>query len=87
LLAFDGRIHHLERGYWLKFEVKRTKPVPERQHGLRYSLTLHGPDGNRLMGFDNAFPGRGRRTTIGTNSQGRRTALSVHHRLPIADRL
>ena len=23
LLAFDGRIHHLEKGYWLKFEIRR----------------------------------------------------------------
>jgi len=25
-------------------------------HGLDYSLTLHGPDGERLVGFDNARP-------------------------------
>src|SRR5580700_644031 len=29
---------------------------PERPHGLDYSLTLHGPDGERLVGFDNAHP-------------------------------
>lgn len=63
LLAFDGRIHHLEQGYWLKFEIKRTTPTSERPHGLRYSFTLHDPDGNRLLGFDNAHgvPPRGRR--------------------------
>jgi hypothetical protein len=54
LLAFDGRIHHPEPGYWLKFAIKRLKPTPERPHGLRYSFTLHGPDGKRLLGFDNA---------------------------------
>ncbi len=54
LLAFDGRIHHFEQGYWVKFEVKRTQPTPERPHGLRYALTLHDPDGSRLIGFDNA---------------------------------
>jgi hypothetical protein len=26
----------------------------EKPHGLDYSLTLHGPDGERLVGFDNA---------------------------------
>ena len=41
LLAFDGRIHHLEEGYWLKFEIARVEPTPERPHGLRYALTLH----------------------------------------------
>jgi hypothetical protein len=53
-LAFDGRIHHLEQGYWLKFEIKRVEATPERPHGLCYALTLHNPEGGRLMGFDNA---------------------------------
>jgi hypothetical protein len=53
-LAFDGRIHHLEQGYWLKFEIKRAEGTPERPHGLRYAFTLHDPEGNRLVGFDNA---------------------------------
>jgi hypothetical protein len=54
LLAFDGRIHHLEDGYWIKFEIKRSKATKERPHGLSYSFTLHAPDGSRLLGFDNA---------------------------------
>lgn len=28
----------------------------EKPHGMDYSLTLHGPDGERLVGFDNAHP-------------------------------
>ncbi len=54
LLAFDGRIHHLEKGYWIKFEIKRVKSSEERPHGLSYSFTLHAPSGKRLIGFDNA---------------------------------
>ena len=54
LLAFDGRIHHLEEGYWIKFEIERVKPTKGRPHGLSYSFTLHAPDGTRLVGFDNA---------------------------------
>jgi len=54
LLAFDGRIHHLEEGYWIKFEIKTAEPTKERPHGLSYSFTLHAPDGTRLVGFDNA---------------------------------
>jgi hypothetical protein len=53
-LAFDGRVHNLEKGYWLKFEIARVEPTPERPHGLRYAFTLHDPDGKRLVGFDNA---------------------------------
>src|SRR5437899_2811277 len=54
LLDFDGRIHHLEKGYWIKFEIRRVKATKGRPHGLSYSFTLHAPDGTRLVGFDNA---------------------------------
>jgi len=54
LLAFDGRIHHLEGGYWIKFEIERVQAAKERPHGLSYSFTLHAPNGARLVGFDNA---------------------------------
>lgn len=63
LLAFDGRIHHLEEGYWLKFQIRRVETTMERPHGLSYSFTLHTPDGKRLVGFDNAhsIPAKGSR--------------------------
>ena len=63
LLAFDGRVHHLEEGYWLKFEIERVAATKKRPHGLSYSFTLHAPDGKRLIGFDNAHrvPARGAR--------------------------
>ena len=63
LLAFNDRIHHLEKGYWLKFEIVRVAVTTGRPHGLSYSFTLHGPDGARLIGFDNAHdvPPRGSR--------------------------
>lgn len=54
LLAFDGHVHWLDQGYWLKFEIGRIDPTSQRPHGLRYSFTLHDPEGTRLIGFDNA---------------------------------
>jgi hypothetical protein len=54
LLAFDGRVHHLEKGYSIKFEIRRVEATKNRPHGLSYSFTLHAPDGTRLVGFDNA---------------------------------
>jgi uncharacterized protein DUF6516 len=54
LLAFDGRVHHLEEGYWIKFEIRRVKATRHRPHGLCYSFTLDAADGTRLVGFDNA---------------------------------
>lgn len=50
-----------EAGYWVKFIVVRCAVTSERPHGLRYSLTLHAPDGTRVVGFDNAHPVRERR--------------------------
>ena len=49
-----------EIGHWVKFTVLRTAVTSERPHGLSYSLTLHAPDGTRLVGFDNAHPVRER---------------------------
>jgi len=43
-------------GYWVRFVVTRVPASIEKPHGLDYSLTLHGPDGERLVGFDNAHP-------------------------------
>src|SRR3546814_12925325 len=69
LLDLDGQVLVVdpEGGHWVKFVVTRVPASPEKPHGLDYSLTLHGPSGERLVGFDNAPPvGRGRR------SEGRR---------------
>ena len=60
LLDLDGEVYVVDaRGeYSVRFAVRRVPPTPERPSGLKYSLTLHGPNGNRLMGFDNAHPVR-----------------------------
>ena len=43
-----------ERGHWVRFVVTRMPASPEKLHGIDYSLTLHGPNGERLASFDNA---------------------------------
>jgi hypothetical protein len=53
-MAFDGRIHYLQHGYWIKFVIGRVEATAERPYGLRYSFTLHDAAGTRLVGFDNA---------------------------------
>ena len=40
----------------VRFVVTRVPASPEKPHGIDYSLTLHGPDGERVVGFDNAHP-------------------------------
>ena len=56
LLDLDSQVFVVDtKGqYWVRFSVRRVPSTPDRPHGLNYSLTLHGPDGNRLVGFDNA---------------------------------
>src|SRR6266567_4141917 len=76
LLAFDRRIHHLEEGYWIKFEIERVKATKERPHGLSYSFTLHAPDGTRLVGFDNAHGV----ATVGSRFKKRSQVSDHRHR-------
>jgi hypothetical protein len=56
LLDLDGQVLVLDEraGYWVRFDVKMTVVSKERPHGLDYSITLHGNDNERLVGFDNA---------------------------------
>ena len=58
LLDLDGQVFVVdpEGGHWVRFVVTRVPASAEKPHGLDYSLTLHGPDGERLVGFDNAHP-------------------------------
>jgi len=58
LLDLDGQVLVVdpEGGHWVRFVVTRVRASPAKPHGLDYSLTLHGPDGQRLVGFDNAHP-------------------------------
>jgi len=39
-----------EGGHWVKFVVTQVPPTPEKPHGLDYSLTLHGLDGEHPEG-------------------------------------
>jgi hypothetical protein len=64
LLDLDGQVLVVDPGgdHWVRFVVTRVPVSPEKPHGIGYALTLHGPDGARLVGFDNAHPvGRQRR--------------------------
>jgi hypothetical protein len=58
LLDLDGLTFVVdpEGGCWVRFVVTQVPPTPEKPHGLDYSLTLHGRNGERLVGFDNAHP-------------------------------
>jgi hypothetical protein len=54
LIDLDGLNFAQEDGYWIKYEVSAVEKTPERPHGIKYSLTLHDPRGERIFGIDNA---------------------------------
>jgi hypothetical protein len=75
LLDLDGEVLVVDPTgeHWVRFRVKRVSPTAGKPHGLDYALTLHGPDGARLVGFDNAHPVR-----LTTGPGGRRRASHDH---------
>ncbi|RLA25386.1 MAG: hypothetical protein DRQ63_09745 [Gammaproteobacteria bacterium] len=54
LLDLDGLDFAQGGGYWIKYEVSAVEKTTERPHGIKYSLTLHDPQGERIFGIDNA---------------------------------
>ena len=79
LLDLDGTVLVVdpETKHWVRFVVTSVEATEAKPHGLDYSLTLHGPDGERLVGFDNAHPIRLRAGPSGK----RRGAQDHKHRL------
>jgi hypothetical protein len=78
LLDLNGQIFVVDAGgaHWVKFEIRRIEPTPEKPHSLDYSLTLHGPSGERLVGFDNAHAVKAQ-----AGPGGKRAAWDHKHRL------
>ncbi len=83
LLDLDGQVLVVDPdgGHWVRFLVTRVPASPEKPHGLDYSLTLHGPDGERLVGFDNAHPVAGQKH--GEPQDHRHTPVKLGHQRTI----
>ncbi len=62
LLDLDGQVLVVdpEGGHWVRFVVTRVPVSPEKPHGIDYSLTLHGPEGERLVGSTTRIRSAGR---------------------------
>ncbi len=54
LLDLHDEIIDQGGGFWIRIEAWRVDVTTDIPHGIRYSLTLHGPGGRRLLGYDNA---------------------------------
>jgi hypothetical protein len=48
LLDLDGQVLVVDAdgGHWVRFVVTLVPVSPEKPHGIDYSLTLHGPEGD-----------------------------------------
>jgi hypothetical protein len=77
LLDLDGEVFFIDEKHWVRFTVRQVEVTPERPHGLSYSLTLHGENNERLVGFDNAHSVR---ESAGPAGRGRRS-YDHRHRL------
>ena len=71
LLDLDGLHFAQEGGIWIKYEVSTVKATVERPHGIKYSLTLHDPQGQRIFGIDNAHRPKKRRGPAARSSRPR----------------
>ena len=71
LIDLDGLNFIQAGGYWIKYEVSAVEKTPERPHGIKYSLTLHDPQGERIFGIDNAHRPKSR-AALPPSQSGRR---------------
>jgi hypothetical protein len=54
LLSLHGYAFKFAQGYRVKILAKMVQKTRHRPHGIKYSLTLHDPEGRRIYGLDNA---------------------------------
>ena len=79
LLDLNGQVLVIdEAGYWMKFVMHEVPASASKPHGLDYSLTLHGVEGDRLVGFDNAHPVAGRPRGAGYDHKHRLHTVRPH---------
>jgi uncharacterized protein DUF6516 len=58
LLSLDGFEFDFALGHVVKIEAQQIERTAGRPHGVKYSLTLHDPQGRRIYGLDNAHRAR-----------------------------
>jgi hypothetical protein len=77
LLDLHGLHAEIGDGFRVSMKARRVPADAGRPHGIQYALTLHHPEGHRVLGYDNAHaPDVG----TGPSRRSRRRALSYDHR-------
>jgi hypothetical protein len=86
LLDYDRRRYWLVNGWSIRFRIAEVTATPARPHGIKYAFTLHGVDGTRPLGFDNAH-GVARAKAFDHRHRFRRSDELVPYVFPDADDL
>ncbi len=82
LLSLDGSEFRLLSGYVVKIEAHTVAATRHRPLGVKYSLTLHDPVGQRIYGMDNAHGVRGQTEYDHRHIHGRRKMVAYQYRGP-----
>ena len=81
LLDLDGQVLVIDAsGYWVRFVVTQIPASPEKPHGPDCTMTLHAPDGERLVGFDNAHQVKGQKGRSTDHRHRQRTVKPYAYR-------
>ena|SRR5665213_2905749 len=83
LLSLDGYEFQFVRGYRVKIEARQAEATTGRPFGIKYSLTLHDPEGRRIYGLDNAHGVRRRLEFDHRHVYGQRRLVAYSYRGPI----
>jgi hypothetical protein len=77
LLNLDGWTAEIGGGFWVSVTAFRVPADQGRPRGINYPLTLHRPEGERILGYDNAhFPSIG----SGSARKSQRAGRGQDHR-------
>lgn len=61
LLDLNGEVFMMDDRHWVKFECHTVNKNDHIPHGIKYSLTLHDKNNERILGYDNAHSIKPRR--------------------------
>jgi hypothetical protein len=82
LLSLDGYEFQMASGYAVKIEAHTVAATTNRPQGVKYSLTLHDPDRERIYGMDNAHGVRRQTEFDHRHLYGRRKVVPYRYRGP-----
>ncbi len=85
LISLSGSEFQMAVGHVIKIEAHWVPATKNRPQGVKYSLTLHDPAGQRIYGMDNAHGIRRRIEFDHRHLYGRRkiVAYQYNRRLPV----